>query len=329
MNLTATLLAAMLLTGGQIGAEADEPGRLGNFVITPIYDVRVPAREPGALIELQARKGQVVEQGQVLGRVDDSDAQVRKLIAENELNAAKTQAASEADVKAAEATVHVAEEEYKGSLAIQDIEEDAISEYQVRRDELTWKRSQFQFEAAQVEYQINQITVGMKSAQLQAVENEIKRRVIEAPTTGVIADRYHNVGEWAQAGEPIYRVVHMDRLRVEGMLNVADLTPEEIAQYPNITIYVHYPKNPENPADTGVFRTEAKIDFTSLVVDHAGEFLISAEFDNPRRVVGDTIQWAVRPGLDAEAVLDAHLMDRLKQRRRDRGAIDWSARDGR
>ena len=61
----------------------------------------------------------------------------------------------------------------------------------------------------------------------------MKRRQIESPIAGVIAERYHNVGEWAQAGEPIYRVVHMDRLRVEGMLNVADLTPEEIASRPD------------------------------------------------------------------------------------------------
>jgi hypothetical protein len=45
---------------------------------------------------------------------------------------------------------------------------------------------------------------------------------------------------------------------------------------------------------------EATVDFVNPVVDPSGEFLIHAEFDNPRKPNG---QWRVRPGLDAEIVI--------------------------
>lgn len=321
MNATGLLFASLLLVAGQSVSQSpsDEIDTLGNFVISPIYDVRVPAREAGALVALDARKGQVVEQGQVLGRVDDSDAMVRKVIAENELAVAEAQAASDAELKAAVATIGVAKAEFEGSKKIKSFVDDAVSKFQLRRDELTYERSEYQAETAKVDHEVAQFTRSMRMAQLQGVANEIKRRQVEAPITGVIMDRYHNVGEWAQAGEPIYRVVHMDRLRVEGMLNAADLTPEEIAANPAITIFVKVPKSVNNPR--GVVKIDAQLDFVSQVVDHSGEFLISAEFDNPRNVSGQSVQWAVRPGLDAEATLHPELMTLLKKRRMERGLV--------
>ncbi len=128
-----------------------EPGRLGNFVVTPIYDVRVPAREPGALVEPgRQERDRWCEKGQVLGRVDDSDALIRKIIAENELEVAEAQAESDADLQAAVATIGVAKAEWEGSDEIQAAVDNAVSEYQVRRDKLTYERSDYQAETAKV-----------------------------------------------------------------------------------------------------------------------------------------------------------------------------------
>ncbi len=89
MNATATLLVSLLLVPGQTADRADASqataAKLSNFVVTLIDDVRVPARESGVLVALDAKKGQFVKKDQVLGRIDDSDALIRKAIAESEL----------------------------------------------------------------------------------------------------------------------------------------------------------------------------------------------------------------------------------------------------
>ena len=227
----------------------------------------------------------------MLGHVDDSDAQARKLIADNELNSAQETAASDANLKAAEATIGVALAEYEGSKKIRERADQAVSEFELRRLQLTHERSVYQAATARVEYAVAQFTRGAKAAQLQAVDNEIARRIITAPLTGVVVDKYHNVGEWAQAGEPLYRIVHMDRFRVEGMVKSDKFMPEQIEGRP-VKIFVKTPDGTEEFQGT--------IDFVNQVVDPSGEFLIHAEFDNPRKPNG---QWRVRPGLDAEILI--------------------------
>jgi multidrug efflux pump subunit AcrA (membrane-fusion protein) len=296
MNTTAAVLASLLLLGPQAAQPPKSQNaadrRLDKFVVALIEDVKVPAREPGVLVALNAKKGQVVRKDDVLGHIDDSDTQIRKLIADSELKAAQAQAASDANVKAAEKTIEVALAEYEGDLKIKERSENAVSEFEIRRTKLTHERSVFQAETARVEYEVAQHTLGKAAAQLQAVENEITRRLITSPVDGVVVDKYLHMGEWAQAGEPVYRIVQMDRLRVEGMLRAADYLPEEVAGNPVRIIVTTSEGHREE--------FEGTIEFVSPVVDPSGEFLIHADFDNPRKPNG---QWRVRPGLDAEIVI--------------------------
>ncbi len=294
MNAMAALLTSVLLVATQPAQQSPTPAGTGTklarkFVVALIEDVQVPAREPGVLVVLDAKKGDFVQKDAVLGHVDDSDAQVRKLIADAELKSAQAQAASDASVKAADATIGVAKAEWEGDRKIKDRIENAVSEYGLRRSELTYERSIYQAETARVEYAVAQHTRAKAEAQLQAVENEITRRTIRSPVDGVVVDKFHQVGEWVQAGEPVYRVVQMDRLRVEGMLNSNEYAPEDVLGIPvRITV---------TTARGGKEAFEATIDFASQVVDPSGEFLIHAEFDNPRKPNG---QWRVLPGLEAE-----------------------------
>jgi RND family efflux transporter MFP subunit len=305
MNALALVLAPAVLWGQ--AAQPPDPStasavRLSRFVVTTIYDVRVPAREAGMLTQLEGQKGQEVRVDDMLGRIDDSDALVRKIIAENELQVADTQAASDANLKAAEATVGVAQAEYEQSRRIRQRVDDAISEFELRRSKLQHERSIHQAANATVEHEVNQYTRGMRLAQLEAVNNELQRRMILAPLNGVIVDRFHHVGEWAQAGEPIFRIVHMDRLRVEGMLSADRFMPEEVQGSP-VKIHVSTPR--------GIEEFDATIDFVSPVVDPSGEFLIHAEFDNPRKPNG---QWSVRPGLSAEVTIFLSPQSRRSER---------------
>jgi multidrug resistance efflux pump len=297
MNATAALLASVMLVAAQPAKQPNAQNvtdkRLDKFVVTLIEDVQVPAREPGVLVALDAKKGQLVNKDDVLGRIDDSDAQIRKLMADSELKSTQEQAASDANLKAAEATIGVALAEYDGSRRIKERAEQAVSEFELRRLQLTHERSVYQADNARVEYAVAQHARNKAAAQLQAVENEISRRIVTSPINGVVVDKFRNVGEWAQAGEPIYRIVQMDRLRVEGMLKVTEYMPEDVAGSPVKIFVITSQGHQEEEFD-------ATIDFVNPVVDPSGEFLIHAEFDNPRKPNG---QWRVRPGLDAEIMI--------------------------
>ena len=293
MNVMAALMASILFLAAQ-PAQQSKPQevsarRFDKFEVTLIEDVQVPAREAGVLKDLvDVKELKYVKKDDVLGRVDDSDAQVRKLIAQSELQSAAEQAKSDANVKAAEATVGVAEQEFKGSQKIRERSENAVSEFELGRLRLTHERSVYQAINAKVEYQVAQFAKSKAEAQLQAVENEIKRRMITSPVDGVVVDRFHESGEWAQAGEPIYRVVQMDRLRVKGMLNVIEHPQEDILGSP-VRVFVRTAKGEEE--------FQATIEFASPVVDPTGEYLIHADIVNSLK---PNNFWRVYPGMDAE-----------------------------
>jgi len=265
--------------------------KLNMFVITLIDDVPVPAREAGVLVSLDAKDSQVVKKGDPLGRIDDSDAQIRLLIAENEMRAAEAQADSDADLKAAQATIGVAKAEYDKSREIKERVPNAVSEFEMARLKLTHEQSVYRSANAEVQHRVDQLTKEMRIAQIQAVKNEIARRHVESPIDGVVVKRYRSPGEWVQVGEPVYRVVRMDRLRVEGMLKASEFMPEEIVDRPVMI---------EVPTPRGVEKIQSKIAFVNNVVDSSGEFLVYAEFDNPRKPNG---RWLVRPGLEATVTI--------------------------
>ncbi len=295
MYTSVALVTVILAAATQQAAEQDVSSavavEMSDFVVSLIYDVNVSAREAGILVKLGAREGQVVSKDEVLAHVDDSDAQIRKIIAENELKVAEEQAGSDASVKAAQATIGVAQEEYEDSKYMRRRSPNSVSEFEVRRLDLTHKRSIYQHENAEVEHRVDILARDMKRAQLDAVQMEIDRRQVKAPIDGVVERRYRNPGEWVREGDPVYRVVRMDRLRVEGLVKADRFMPEDIVNHP-VKIEVQTPR--------GVETFEGTIDFASHLVDSSDHFLVYAEFDNPRKPNG---RWKVRPGLEAKLTI--------------------------
>ncbi len=296
MVTTAVVLTACLAVAAQ-GAKPEDVAqeatgvRLSGFVVALIDDVNVAARESGVLTAIVANEGQLVKKGDVLGQVYDADARLRQLIAKSELISAEEQAKSDASLKAAEATVGVAKAEYEGTMEIKQRSPDAISDFEVRRKRLTHERSVYESLNAQLEHKIAELTRDTRLAQLQAVENEIKRRQVESPLDGVVVRRLRDEGEWVQAGDPVLRVVRLDRLRIEGLLSSDKFMPADVAGCP-ILIEVKTPH--------GVDTRKAKISFVSPVVDAGHDFRIFAEFDNPQQSDG---QWLVLPGLQANVTI--------------------------
>jgi multidrug resistance efflux pump len=278
-----------------------------HFVVSLIDDTNVAAQEEGVLISLDKKEGQLVKKDDKLAQIDDSDAQIRRIIAENELKIAIEESNSDADLKAAQATVGVAQAEYDGSREIRDRSSDAISVFEVRRLKLTQERSEYQAANAEVQFRISQLTKTMREAQLSSVDREIERRTVRSPINGVVVRRFRNLGDWVKVGEPVYRVVRMDRLRVEGLLSAERFTPAQV-EGRRVEIRIDVPDGKTRdgketitlPSSVSVDATLLKVNFASPVVDASRDFLVFIEFDNQLDANG---RWLVRPGLEAEVTI--------------------------
>ncbi len=296
-------LALLLLILGFAGSAATLPaqtpppssgGGLGSLpdthiLIVPIDEIDLPAQEAGVIVELDVRMGTQVKKGQIIGRVNDKDAQARLKAAMAELQMARVQAESDASVQEALAMVEIADAEYNNSKQINSENAGAVSLFELRRLEATAKRAHFRAEIAQVDQQVAKLTVQGKAAQVERLQAELERRQIVAPISGVVVRRFRDAGEWVSAGDPVVRLLRMDRLRAEAMVNAEDYTPAELIGQ-RIKLVVTIKRGVER-------EVVAQITHVSPEVDSGGYFYAHAEFDNPV----ENGQWVIRPGLKARA----------------------------
>jgi multidrug resistance efflux pump len=279
-------------------AGAAEPPRdpiLENCLIVVEDEVKLPAQEPGVLIELNVEEGQRVHEGDLLGRIDESDAQIMKRQALAEQSAALEQAGNDINVRYATAAAKVAEAEYDQALQANAQVASAIAPAEVRRLKLAWHKAALQIEQSQLEQRMAAFTVKSKAAEVAAAENKIRRAQLIAPFDGEITELHLKKGEWVNPGDPVMRIVRFDTLRVEGFVNAKQYDPGEIIGQP-VTVEVELARGRR-------VRQTGKIVLVNSEVQGGGDYRVEAEIANHQ----ENGQWVFRPGLTA--AMRIHLKD--------------------
>jgi multidrug efflux pump subunit AcrA (membrane-fusion protein) len=287
-------IAACLIAAA---ARAEEsPGGdpvLERCLVSLVEEAKVPAREPGVLVELLIREGDVVKKGALIAKIDDNQPQMerRKAVAEHEQAVAKAE--SDVDVRYSVAAELVAEAEHKKALESHAKVPGSVTEVERDRLMLSEKKGELQIEQAQLERRLAALAAQSKEVEVLAAENAIDRRLIKSPLDGVVVQLFPHQGEWMQPGDPLARVVRADKLRVEGYVDAARLGPEEVSGRP-VTVAVTLAGG-RRETFTG------KIVFTSPLVESGGDYRVFAEVEN-RQAPGSQ-QWLLRPGQTASMTI--------------------------
>ncbi|NDC53984.1 MAG: HlyD family efflux transporter periplasmic adaptor subunit [Planctomycetia bacterium] len=287
------LVACQAAFRGDLAASAaDSPGGdpvLQRCLVSLVEEAKVPAREPGVLVDLRVREGDVVEKGAVIARIDDDQPQMERRKARAEHDQAVAKAESDVDVRYAVAAERVAEAEHAKALESHAKVPGSVTEVERNRLKLNEKKGELQIEQAELERRLNGLAAQSKEVEVLATENAIDRRLIKSPLDGVVVQLFPHQGEWMQPGDPLARVVRTDRLRVEGYVDSARLDPAEVSGRP-VTVEVTLAGG----------RREAfkgRIVFTSPLVESGGDYRVFAEVDNRRDPASSL--WLLRPGQTA------------------------------
>jgi multidrug efflux pump subunit AcrA (membrane-fusion protein) len=272
------------------GDRPDATATLERCRVTLIEDVEVPAQEAGQLVAVEVREGMLVEADALLAQIDDRQPRHARTIAELERDAARDEAENDVRVRYAKAAAAVAKAEYQQVVDANRRFENALPAAEQRRKQLAWDSAVLQIEQAEFERDLAGKKTTTRQAEVDAAETAIERRKVRAPLAGLVVDVLRNRGEWVQPGEPVVRLVRIDRLRVEGFLPAAQYRPGQVANRP-VSVHVSLPGGGEE--------FEGKIVFVSPLVE-SDQFLVRAEVAN--RTQDD--QWLLRPGLTARMSID-------------------------
>jgi multidrug resistance efflux pump len=292
MPILASLLLAAAPTSGNQPSAATH-AHLTQCVVSLIEEVELPARVAGVLMTLEVEvdgekkvvsEGLKVAKDQILGKLDNAEAVARRQAAELDHQVARAEEKkSEASIQAADATVLVAGAEVEESLAINQKARGAVAPTQLRRQRLTEDRAKVEANVARRDAETATLTVQLRGAQIEVASINLDRHNLVSPLNGY--------GEWVNPGDPILRIVHTDRLRVEGFVNIRDYRPQEIDGC-HVEIAVRLKDRVET--------FDSIISHVSYLVDTAGDYRVWAEVDN-REVDGHPL---LLPGMTADMSIE-------------------------
>jgi multidrug resistance efflux pump len=240
--------------------------------VTLIDQVRVPAKEAGVLAALGVREGDTVQSGQLLGTIEADREQVDKAKAVIEFQMAEEKALNDVDVRLAHKTREVAKNELRRAHESVERFQKSISQTELDRLQLTADKSELEVEKAQRDLKLARFDRDLRAKQVDATSLEIERRRIVAPIDGMVVAVVHKQGEWVNPGDPVLRILRLDKLRVEGFLNATKVGSHLLGRPAKLT--VELPENRREMFDGKIVFVDPEIEPVT------GQFRVWAEVRN-------------------------------------------------
>ena len=193
-----------------------------------IVNVEVASSDAGIIKSIGYREGDAISKGDVLVSLDRDSELANANSARSELDIAKEESQNDIDLRFAKVSEDVNGKVYQRSLNATKQYARSISKTELERLKLELEKSQLSGEQAERTATVMKLTVGLKKAQMELADVRLKNRTIESPVSGTVVQVYRQVGEWVQSGQPIARVIDLDRLRVSCHCALTDASPNSI-----------------------------------------------------------------------------------------------------
>jgi macrolide-specific efflux system membrane fusion protein len=282
------LLALIGVAVFQCIACAAEPLVIESALLRLTQQIDVPARAQGQLASMSVAEGDAVKQGVQLAQIDDDEARLQQKKAAIELELQKEKVNNDVAIRTAKKTVefHSAERDrlqqaakrLPGSISASELEEHRFNAAQ----------AELKLEDAQHDHQVDFQNMALKGVEVELGKHNIEIRRITAPVNGVVVEILKHPGEWVEPGEKVLRIVNIDKLRAEGLVNVNKVSANLVGT--PVTISISLPEK-------GMTKFKGKVVFVSPEVSPInGQTRVWAEIDNSSGLL--------RPGLRPQMTIE-------------------------
>lgn len=220
---SAMLLATMLVscTNGKLAADA-----FGNF---ETGEVLVSAEESGRLLQLSISEGDYVQSQVAVGCIDTTILVIKRsqlLASRQALETKLNQISKNAAVQKVQIELLQKELERAQKLAAND----AITAQNFDKVEGEERIARGQLE--QILTQTEQVRAEQKviDAQIEQINEQIRRSVIRSPIAGTVLQKYAEEGELVAAGKPLFKVANLNDMYLRAYISGSQLAEIVIGQ---------------------------------------------------------------------------------------------------
>lgn len=239
-----------------------------------IENVRLSTRDPGIVEAVPVREGETISSGDTIAKLDQRLFQAEQEAAAKELAIAKQETNNDVDLQYAKVSTEVNEKVLDRSRGAVKQFAKSVSVTELEKLELELKRAQLSGEQAERKLAINELTEQLKAAELKIATAKLEYREIKSPIDGMVVEVLKQPGEWINSGEPIARIVSLDRLRVKGLSRAETIRNLKVGDAAKFNAIL----------DGKTVSVAATLVFVSPEIDPVEQdFVIWAEIDNTDR----------------------------------------------
>jgi RND family efflux transporter MFP subunit len=271
-------LAVLLAVLASTTSDAQSPDPDLDCLIQPQRDITLSAAIEGVVAEILVERGDRVEQGQVVARLES-------IVERAAVEVARARAEAEGAIISSQARLELADRTFERQKTLE--EQRVVSSREVDEAVAAKRVAEAELLAAEDDRKLARLELGRAEAFLE-------RRSIRSPIDGVVVERILSEGEYADPPE-ILRIAQVDPLRVEVYAPLELLGRIEKGSKARIL--------PEAPVGGSY---EATVTVVDPVVDAAsGTFGVRLELPNPDHALAAGLNCRVRFALAQPARVPA------------------------
>jgi multidrug efflux pump subunit AcrA (membrane-fusion protein) len=220
---------------------AANPARIANaasngwlqFDECPVFaleTIDVPSQESGVIATIDVAENDTVSEQQVLGRFEMKVAELEKGVAGLQAQVAAAEANDESDIRLAEAIV----EESQLQVEVFEVTtaRGSTGESELRQKQLTLVQAKVRLNQAKSIKQQKELKSKLAQAGLFLSQQKLDRLALKSPIAGTVTQIDHHPGEWVQAGTTIMKLIRLDALRVDCLVDIHALDPVSMIRQP-------------------------------------------------------------------------------------------------
>ena len=257
-----------------------------NAILKPTQTVSVAAGVAGVIESVLVTEGDIVSTDQTIVKIRCDDAKLNHERAKLALETATAKATRDVDIRLAEKSAQVAEQELGRTLKANSLAADTYPANEVDRYRLMFERSKIEIERFKLDQQLAILAKKQAEIELKQTQQAIDRHTIGSSTKAMVVSVEKHAGEWVDPNSKMLELMSIDRLRVEGFVDANDALELKKGQPTNVIIMVS--KAPH--------RIQGKVAFVSPTANPAnGQVRVFIEVEN--------IDARFRPGMTVAATI--------------------------
>ncbi|HHW36312.1 MAG TPA: efflux RND transporter periplasmic adaptor subunit [Bacillales bacterium] len=277
--------------------------------------VTIMPKMSGELISLNIKKGDQVQKGQVLGKIDDRDlrttVELQQAALEAQQAALSVAIANEKSVKTtidggASASISAAMNEAsiswtdakknlervealynEGVVSKIEYESAVTAEHNAK---LNYEKSKIDIEKAEIGVKSSQAQLRQTELNVKQAQDRLKDTLIEATQSGEVVEVNAEVGDTVGLQTPLFKIVGLNPILIESTISAGQLALFKEGQKVNVVIPVLHKE------------VSGVVSYISPIANASGLYVVEAKIENKDK--------AIKPGMIGEFVLGQTIVEK-------------------